>query len=119
MGVDYYLYDEPRKELFLLGRGSWFEVFSFEPKRGDEVLQRLRDDVMHAAWLPDLVAFLQAPGRQVELGSDAADCGSVPVPYTICGSRYSDDKDRVGTTMNRWPYDHELDGWVFPKRIDV
>lgn len=22
MGVDYYLYDEPRKELFLLGRGS-------------------------------------------------------------------------------------------------
>jgi hypothetical protein len=118
VGVEFYLYDERRKELFILGKGSWHEVFfSYDVERGDDVLKRLsglsRNDVTFLLSIPELAPFLQAVDRRVELGSDAADIGSVAVPYRICGSRYADDGGRIGTLMNLYPYDQERDGWHF------
>lgn len=110
MGVEYYLLDDAAKEVFLLGRGRWHAVF--HEQEAAIYTTPLAGTEWHVEFVEALHKWLK--GRSVELCSDCDDLGAVAIPVTIMGSRYSSDKNKIGTTMNRWPFVHERDGWQFP-----
>jgi hypothetical protein len=126
MGIEYYLIDESRQELFVLGRGDWSKVFEFGPP-ATPCLQALasfnrwlKGCENEIQWPFERLATFISERESVQLVSDAVEGSRGPIAYKICGSCYTSDHEpcayhTVGKTMNLWFWDDERDGWKFPK----